>query len=236
MIGEVFEVDNYEWSDEWYAVEKQKEHGCSLYCILKQDCEEVTMEKFKVGDKVKILSDTSRKLSEYTGTIQEISSIEGLWYYMKGLPREKNKSDYAQDNIVWTEDELELVPNETPKKTMNLKEALKAMLDGKTVVISEKQWDGYKFSYSDTFNHFVVSFRGDTIEATALKYYCNKQFKLYSPPHKYSKGQFIVSTSGDFGKIIETDGHDNGVPKYKLQFTSGEKTLVYTEDKIGGLA
>lgn len=141
--------------------------------------------------------------------------------------------------IVYTipKQDCEEVTVEQPKKTMNLKEALKAMLEGKIVVISEKQWDGYKFSYSDTFNHFVVTFRGDTIEATALKYYCNKQFELYEPPapHKYSVDQFVY-TGNIIGKIKSIAGHIKDKPAYDIQVSSSGTTYKYTEDVIGGLA
>jgi hypothetical protein len=64
------------------------------------------MSKIKVGDKVKILKDSSGDLGEYTGTIQEIEEIKcgGAEYYMKGLPKK-----IGSTCCFWWERELELV-------------------------------------------------------------------------------------------------------------------------------
>jgi hypothetical protein len=198
LIGEIFEVTGKTRNGKHYYV--IHDGITELFCVNKEDCEEVTMEEtkeFKVGDEVRVIKGYVGSLKIYqdkTGFIESIDNSRLHPYRIKGF------DDTIGYTAKWSADELELVE---PKEAVLTKvEALKLCIDGALVVDensvhpeSHVSFDGDDFVYHNGNTGAISKGIGHTYG----------QWKLWTPPAppkpKFSIGQFVSDYDGDYVRI-----------------------------------
>ena len=177
-------------------------NGTKVYIIGSKGVKLVESQaKFKVGKKVKILSGCYGDLKKYEGTTQEIASVKGDRYYMKGLPR----TMWDGIGCYWRETEIELV--EEPKiELMTYKEALKAAIDGHKIQAVD-YWNKSAHVIFDTDRFMYINKNGQKEEMkSAIRSYAGSKWKIYKEEPKalpkFSIGQSVVYRSNRHAKVV----------------------------------
>lgn len=205
LIGEIFEVTGKTRNGKHYYVIHDDTTG--LFCVNKEDCEDVTMEEtkeFKVGDEVSKLKpgdpicilETSGLASHYKGeTEATLLHKRGSFWVVR---MNDGHTQYLR------EDQIE------PKEPVLTKaEALKLCIDGAFVVNEETDenhyiyWNGKDFMTHSTFGN---DWKTDGFLDA-------KQWKLWTPPTppkpKFSIGQFVADNDNDYVLIESMEYKDS---------------------------
>ena len=132
---------------------------------------------FKVGDKVRIISDSSfrSKLEKYIGTIQEVESIYENRTYLKDIVGEVN---VFIPRIFYYENELELVEVES-------------LLEHYESYYTEVNNEKISFNDNNGFKNILIGDKAYSMEnAKKLVIVLNKMFDKYEKMeyNKYMKG------------------------------------------------
>ena len=182
--------------------------------------------KFKVGDKVKIVSGCPEKMSKYLDTIQEISEIAGGFHYMKNLPKM-----IGAQNCGWWPEELEypVVPEFFDKAT-----ALKLAIDG--YAITRESFGGFfVFNGVDFTSKY---FSGYEEKASGILNYEDGWclYKETTPEPKFSKGDFVITSTGKLGLVLDVFSEPYRPIRYKVRFDfrviAKEPEFTVEEDTI----
>lgn len=180
--------------------------------------------EFKVGDTVRIIKATTKspwtteEKTKHIGKTFVINRInEGMVYH----------NGQSVGTYTYHPEELELVT----ETTMTPKEALHAVIDGKTVVHADGK-GGYKIYMEDN----VIYFEGDVDQKQPLRehlrIYSDSQWKVYVPetPPRFTVNSLVYNSDGTIGKVVEDKGVSKGVRKYSVRFNAVRDSLRSVEE------
>lgn len=215
------------------SIDVQFDNGRFIIECSGYNFEEATMEKFKVGQKVKILSGCYGDLAKYEGTTQEIASVKDGKYYMNDLPKCMPDGTLCY----WRETEIELAEKTkvelepVQEQLMTYTEALKAAIDGHKV--QGKTWkDSYMYFKGNRFRLHGVS---DGYDDGYNLGDAGEQWKLYEQPKvlpKFSIGSTVVYRSNRHATIVKVS---DSVPYVYTLNADPEKpncTFEKSEDEL----
>ena len=159
---------------------------------------------FKVGDKVLV-----------KGGTKEVKTVHGVHNDDQGNIYQLFHKKSA-GNFIWRDYELELVKDDIPE-FFDKATALKLAIDG--YEITNRNFPAYKVTFDG--KDFMVGFQ-DSIGERANGVLEHEDgwclYKEHTPEPKFSKGDFVSTTSGKLGLIVDKPQYYNNKFLYNVRF------------------